>query len=99
MKTRIWLLLSISLIGLLNGCGDDEPEPLATGVLAEAGAPDGSTGPDPVDPHEIPADASAGVTMCAELGTYCHASDTGEDDLGNICHDVGHEGDPAACAE
>jgi hypothetical protein len=37
--------------------------------------------------------------MCATLGTLCHDYDTGNGDLGDQCHDVGHEGDPEACAE
>jgi hypothetical protein len=101
MKTRIWLLSSFSLVGLLNGCGDDEAEPAPPSVVvpSEAGAPDGSSDPNPVDPHEVPDSGTAGEIMCAEMGTYCHASDTGEDNLANTCHDVGHAGDPAACAE
>lgn len=33
---------------------------------------------------------------CLELSNVCHDTD---DELGQMCHDVGHDGDEAACAE
>lgn len=33
---------------------------------------------------------------CAALGSLCHPI---EDGMGPVCHDIGHEGDAAACAE
>ncbi len=49
--------------------------------------------------HEIPDSGDPGVIMCAELGTLCHAYDEGDGELGDVCHDTGHFGDPEACAE
>ncbi len=51
----------------------------------------GTTGGDESTGDDGTADAS-----CAELGSGCHDTQT---PLGVMCHDVGHDGDEAACAE
>jgi hypothetical protein len=46
--------------------------------------------------HEEP---DAGHSMCEELGQLCHDLDTGPDaGLARECHQVGHDGDEAACS-
>lgn len=102
MKT---LLFPVCLLGcsvaLTVACNDDAdvaphnhgPD---SGAGGQANQPDASGGTAGVtDPHQIP---DSGNTMCAELGTYCHAFDDGTG-LGAECHEAGHTGDEAVCAE
>lgn len=99
MKT---LLFPVCLLGcsvaLTLACGDDTdvaPPSSDAGVGGQGNQPDASGGAGGVtDPHMVP---DSGNTMCAELGTYCHAFDDGVG-VGADCHEAGHTGDEAACA-
>lgn len=51
------------------------------------------------DPHAIPEDAGTGVLECALLASECHPYARGRGDLGDTCHQIGHEGEPQACLE
>ncbi len=99
-----------SLFALITvACGDDDG---GSTPLTEAGTRD--TDDTPTSPtsgekeagtkpipnlHEIPSEGTEGEIMCAELGTLCHPFDNNDGEFGEQCHDVGHAGDPEACAE
>lgn len=97
------VIISTCLLGcalvLSAACSDDDETPhvhggVDSGAGGNGGGGNGGSG-GVVDPHEIP---DSGNTMCAELGTYCHAFDEGTG-LGAECHEAGHTGDEAVCAE
>ena len=48
------------------------------------------------DAHAVEPDAE-GSTTCATLASVCHDFDLGTGDLGDLCHDVGHEGVTSDC--
>jgi len=86
MKLGGWLLLSGAVFGFA-ACGDDDD---ATGGSASAGAGHGgeATGQGGA--------SSDGSAECAVLGELCHEADTGPGPA-HECHEVGHEGEGAAC--
>ena len=93
---RILTLLPLTLF-LLPACGSDGAETPATDSTDtdstdtdDAGIPNA---------HEIPDAGDEGEIMCAELGTYCHPFDENDGELGDVCHNIGHAGEPEACAE
>jgi hypothetical protein len=100
MKTAI---VTTGLLGcvlvLSMACSEDDELAPHVHDSADSGAGGNGSGGNGgsggvVDPHSIP---DSGNTMCAEIGTYCHAFDEGTG-LGAQCHETGHAGDEAACA-
>lgn len=76
-------LLVLSSVFAFAGCGDDDDGAPVGG----AGTGQGGSGAE-VDT----------VAQCKVLGELCHAADSGTGEA-HECHELGHVGDGAACAE
>ena len=80
--------------------GPDHDEDAGHEHEDEDGGQDAATGHDPEDAAAGEhGDEDAASGKCAELGQRCHDFDTPDAEMARECHDVGHEGDEAACAE
>lgn len=92
------LCLPFATLLFFAACGgdDDDATPSSTGG-APSHAGEGQGG---VDAHGGDAQGGdghgVGPAVCEVLGTLCHAADSGTGPVSE-CHDVGHEGNEAAC--
>jgi hypothetical protein len=83
-------LLALGSALAFAGCGDDDDaSPGGGGSAAQGGA-----GPD--HGGESSVGAADGVAECQVIGELCHEADTGAG-AAHECHELGHEGDGAAC--
>jgi hypothetical protein len=87
-----WAILVGTSLLAFAGCGDDDDSSGNTGGSAShAGSSNGG------EPQGGAGAVSDGTDECKVMGELCHEADTGSGSPAHECHEVGHEGDGAAC--
>jgi hypothetical protein len=97
-------VLTLTSFSVVVACGDDDADgdgdagaPSAAGRAATAGAPNDGGGHHAGGTGHGGGEHGPGSAECEVIGQLCHPADTR--DGGSECHDTGHIGNAADCAE